>query len=152
MSGRWGERGPGKRWHREFRGGGYRITIPRQIVLQVLDESKKHLSAEDIFLKVHQIYPTIGLTTVYRTLELLDKLKIIYRLESGDGQSRYELSKNSELHYHHHLICLDCGTISEFKDDLLEEVEAKIEASEDFEVVDHTLKFYGYCAKCKSKK
>ena len=55
MPGRWGK-GPEKWWHGEFRGCGYRITIPRQIILQVLDESKEHLSAEDIFLKVHNIY------------------------------------------------------------------------------------------------
>ena len=54
MPGRWG-RGPAKWWHGEFRGCGYRITIPRQIILQVLDESKEHLSAEDIYLKVHNI-------------------------------------------------------------------------------------------------
>lgn len=138
---------------RELVENDYRLTPQREVVVQVLlDNTDKHLRAEDIFMYAKKIAPDIGLATVYRTLELLDKLKIIYRLESGDGQSRYELSKNSELHYHHHLICLDCGTISEFKDDLLEEVEAKIEASEDFEVVDHTLKFYGYCAKCKSKK
>ncbi|MCK5768324.1 MAG: transcriptional repressor, partial [Candidatus Atribacteria bacterium] len=61
MQGRWGKDSQ-RWWHGEFRDYGYRITVPRQIILQVLDESKEHLSAEDIYLKVHNIYPAIGLT------------------------------------------------------------------------------------------
>ena len=66
----WGKGSP-RWWHGEFRGCGYRMTIPREIILQVLDESKEHLSAEDIYMGVHHVYPAIGLATVYRTLDLL---------------------------------------------------------------------------------
>ncbi len=155
----WGERGPGKRWHREFRGGGYRITIPRQIILQVLDESKKHLSAEDIFLKVHQIYPTIGLTTVYRTLELLVRMGLVFRFDFGDGRARYELCRDDDSSsHHHHLICTNCGRIIDYAEFIEEELELinktkqELEKKYDFEIRNHTLQFYGLCKRCKAIK
>jgi len=105
MPGRWGK-GSEKWWHGEFKGCGYRITIPRQIILQVLNESKKHLSTEDIFLKVHHIYTAIGLTTVYRTLELLVNMGLVFKFDFGDGRARYELAYGTkEPSHHHHLIC-----------------------------------------------
>jgi Fur family ferric uptake transcriptional regulator len=159
MSGRWGERGPGKRWHREFRGGGYRITIPRQIILQVLDESKKHLSAEDIFLKVHQIYPTIGLTTVYRTLELLVGMGLVFKFDFGDGRARYELCRGDDSSaHHHHLVCTNCGRIIDYAEFIEEELELinktkqELEKKYGFEIRNHTLQFYGLCKRCKAIK
>lgn len=159
MSRRWGERGPGKRWHREFRGGGYRITIPRQIILQVLDESKKHLSAEDIFLKVHQIYPTIGLTTVYRTLELLVGMGLVFKFDFGDGRARYELCRGDDSSsHHHHLVCTNCGRIIDYAEFIEEELELinktkqELEKKYGFEIRNHTLQFYGLCKRCKAIK
>ncbi len=159
MSGRWGERGSGKRWHREFRGGGYRITIPRQIILQVLDESKKHLSAEDIFLKVHQIYPTIGLTTVYRTLELLVGMGLVFKFDFGDGRARYELCRGDDSSsHHHHLVCTNCGRIIDYAEFIEEELELinktkqELEKKYGFEIRNHTLQFYGLCKRCKAIK
>ena len=109
-----------------------RLTPQREAVVQVLlDNTDAHLRAEDIFLMTKKLAPEIGLATVYRTLELLEKLNIIYRFDYGDGQSRYELGRRSEEHYHHHLICLECGEISEFNDDLLEKLEAKIAKERD---------------------
>jgi len=130
-----------------------RLTLQRAAVVQVLIENTDtHLRAEDIFMLTKKFAPDIGLATVYRTLELLESLGIIYRLEYGDGQSRYELGRKSEGHYHHHLICLKCGEISEFDDDLLEKLEEKIASERDFEIVDHSLQVFGYCKKCRAKK
>ncbi|NLM69169.1 MAG: transcriptional repressor [Firmicutes bacterium] len=130
-----------------------RLTPQREAVVQVLlDNTDAHLRAEDIFLMTKKLAPEIGLATVYRTLELLEKLNIIYRFDYGDGQSRYELGRRSEEHYHHHLICLECGEISEFNDDLLEKLEAKIAKERDFEIVDHSLRIFGYCRRCRNKK
>jgi len=65
---------PGGRawWHVKFRDRGYRLTIPRKAIIELLNRSSKHPSAEDIYLAVHRTYPAIGLTTVYPTLELLE--------------------------------------------------------------------------------
>ena len=132
---------------------GYRLTPQRNSIVQVLLESRDaHPSAEEIYLKTKDIYPEIGLTTIYRSLELLEKLNIVYKLDYGDGQSRYELDLTDDEHYHHHLICLECGEISEFKGDLLDSLEDKIASETDFEIVDHSLKFFGYCKKCQKQK
>src|SRR3989339_596438 len=65
--------------HGKFKGCGYKVTTGRQAILDILHKANKHLSAEDIYLKVHNIYPAAGLTTVYRTLEILEKMGMIYR-------------------------------------------------------------------------
>ena len=145
---RWCEGKSGNWWLRHFRGGGYRITIPRQIILQVLDESKKHLSAEDIFLKVHQIYPTIGLTTVYRTLELLVGMGLVFKFDFGDGRARYELCRGDDSSaHHHHLVCTNCGRIIDYAEFIEEELELinktkqELEKKYGFEIRNHTLQF-----------
>jgi len=158
MPGRWGG-GPAKWWRGEFRGCGYRMTVPRQIILQVLDESKEHLSAEDIYLKVHNIYSAIGLTTVYRTLDLLVNMGFVFRFDFGDGRARYELSNGPEKAiYHHHLICTKCGRIIDYTDftndelELLKRIEKELSKKYNFEIKNHTVQFYGICDKCSGKK
>ncbi|MGB2599017.1 MAG: transcriptional repressor, partial [Candidatus Omnitrophota bacterium] len=102
---------PGKRgmrpsgWGRKFRGCGYRMTVPRQAIMDVLSGTDKHLSAEDIYMKVHKMYPNVGLTTVYRTLELLTQMGLVVKFDFGDGRARYELIEGPKSEHHHHLIC-----------------------------------------------
>ena len=100
MSGRYC-RGP-RWWDGNLRKHRYRITAPRQAILNVLSKEEKHLSAEDIFLKVHKKYPDIGLTTVYRTLNLLTQIGLVVRFDFGDGKARYEFSSGPEKKGHHH--------------------------------------------------
>lgn len=128
----------------------YKLTPQRQTILKAfLENEDQHLSAEDTFMMVKHNYPDIGLATVYRTLDLLAELGILQRNDFGDGRSRYEFNRKEE-HHHHHLICIQCGEVSEFDDDLLESLEAIIEKRNGYHVIDHDLKFYGYCKQCKS--
>lgn len=128
----------------------YKVTPQRQIILKsFLEHSQKHLSAEDVYKIVKEKSSEIGLATVYRTLDLLAELDILQKMDFGDGKSRYELSQR-DVHHHHHLICLKCGDVEEFEDDLLETVEAAITRKTAFEIIDHQVKFFGYCAKCNS--
>ena len=158
MQRRW-PKGWQKWWHGEFKGCGYRITIPRQIILQVLDESKEHLSAEDIYLKVHNIYPAIGLTTVYRTLDLLVNMGVVSRFDFGDGRGRYELTggEKEQIH-HHHLICTKCGRVIDYTDfvdeelGLLKKTEKELSKKYNFEITNHTIQFYGLCNDCLDKE
>ena len=70
----------GSPWcHTKFRGCGYRLTVPRQAILDVLTKTSKHLSAEDVYLAVHKLHPAVGLTTVYRTLELLTQMGMVFK-------------------------------------------------------------------------
>jgi len=125
---------------------GYRLTPQREAVIKILlEHPNQHLAAEDIYAMVRKTHPEIGMATVYRTLDLLSNEKIINQLNFEEGYSRYEL--DSQAH-HHHLVCLKCGKITEFKDHLLEEVEKMISTEHNFAIVGHLLKFYGYCANC----
>jgi len=137
----------------KFRDRQYRLTSQRQTVLQAfLDHPDRHLSAEDVFNIVRRRAPEIGLATVYRTLELFSELDILQKLDFGDGRHRYEINETSTPHHHHHLICLTCGRVKEFGDDLLETLEAAIARRSKFTIVDHQLKFYGYCEECRKKR
>lgn len=130
----------------------YRLTPQREAVVDVLiANAEDHLSAEEIYMHTKELYAEIGLATVYRNLELLEKLGIIHRFDYGDGQSRYEIKlRDEEEHYHHHLICRKCGAIDEFHSDLLEPIERRIARETGFEVTDHCLRFFGLCAACRS--
>jgi Fur family transcriptional regulator, ferric uptake regulator len=129
----------------------YKLTPQREATVRVLIlHEENHLSAEDIYILVKQDYPEIGLATVYRTLELLNDLKIVEKINFGDGVSRYDVRDNSKSH-HHHLICTECGSVSEVVRDFLAEAERLIYEESKFEIHEHRLSFYGKCLNCQSK-
>lgn len=132
---------------------GFKITPQRRAIIDVLIKNENsHLSSEEIYDKVRVDCPEIGLATVYRTMQLLDEINGISKLNLDDGCIRYEINVEGEdAHHHHHLICKSCGKIIEVKEDLLDDIEAKVEKSYDFEIKNHDLKFYGICGDCKSK-
>ncbi|WP_020008369.1 Fur family transcriptional regulator [Salinicoccus albus] len=131
----------------------YKLTPQREVTVKVLLENEKdHLSAEDVFMKVKDKYPEIGLATVYRTLELLSDLKVLDKINFGDGVSRYDLRKEGAKHFHHHLVCMECGSVEEIEEDLLVEVEKTVEKDYDFKILDHRLTFHGICKKCQTKE
>ena len=143
-------------WAHRFRGRGCRITVPRQAILDLLSSSSKHLSAEDIYLSVHKTCPGIGLTTVYRTLELLEQMELIHKFDFGDGRSRYELIEGPKSTHHHHLICTGCGRVIDYSDfieeelKLVKQVEDALSKKHNFKINTHKVHFYGLCSKCHS--
>lgn len=140
-----------ERIKKELHGAGYKLTPQREATLTVLLEREEdHLSAEEIFLLVKEKAPEIGLATVYRTLELLNEIKIVDKINFGDGVSRYDLRKEGVEHFHHHLVCMECGSVEEILEDLLSDVEKTIEEQWNFQVKDHRLTFHGVCKKCQS--
>ena len=132
---------------------GYRLTDQRLAILEtILNNKGKHLNSQEIYDLVKEEHPEIGVATVYRTLPLLEEIGIVYGGDFGDGSIRYEVAKEHEVHRHHHLICIECGSIEEFEDDLLESIENEIYKKKQFEITDHRVKFFGYCSKCLSKR
>ncbi|RDW19128.1 transcriptional repressor [Oceanobacillus arenosus] len=128
----------------------YKLTPQREATLRVLLEREEdHLSAEDVYLLVKEKSPEIGLATVYRTLELLSELKIVDKINFGDGVSRYDLRKEGAKHFHHHLVCIECGSVEEIVNDLLEDVEKIVQSEWGFQVQDHRLTFHGICKQCQ---
>ena len=143
-------------WHGRFRGCGYRITIPRQEILRVLSQTDEHLSAEEIYMRVHKTYPAVGLTTVYRTLELLGQMGLVLRFDVGDGKARYELTEGPKgVRHHHHLICSNCGRVIDYTDfideekELLDKTEKGLSEKYSFKILNHQIQFYGLCNECK---
>lgn len=131
---------------------GYKLTTQRRVILDaIIENSGSHLSPEEIYDLVKLKYPEIGLATVYRTLQLFEQLNIVCKLNFDDGCNRYELNSDSNDHHHHHLICLNCGKVIEVKLDLLENLEYEIEREGKFKIVDHNVKFFGYCIECQDK-
>jgi len=144
-------------WHGRFRGCGYRITSGREAILDVLSKSDKHLSAEDIYMQVHPKYPNIGLTTVYRTLDVLADLGLVFRFDFGDRRARYELSQGPKgTRHHHHLICTKCNRVIDYTDfideevELLNQTERGLSSKYDFKITNHLIQFYGLCNKCRN--
>ncbi|MCX7883909.1 MAG: transcriptional repressor [Caloramator sp.] len=133
--------------------GGYKLTPQRRAVLDVIiDNEGKHLSTEEIYDIVKKGCPEIGLATVYRTLQLLEKMGVVCRMNFDDGCNRYELIHDEEDHQHHHLVCINCGNVEEVEGDLLETLEEKIEEKYNFKITNHSVKFFGFCSKCKDLK
>jgi len=152
--------GTGPPWlHGKFKGCGYRLTMPRQIILDVLSNTTEHLSAEDIYHLVHKAYPSIGLTTVYRTLELLAQVGLLFKFDFGDGRARYELSESPKsIGHHHHLVCTECRRIIDYTDfieeekELLKKTERGLSKKYDFRITNHLIQFYGLCDECRKRK
>jgi Fur family transcriptional regulator, ferric uptake regulator len=132
---------------------GYKLTPQRRAVLDIIMVNEgKHLTTEEIYDLVKKECPEIGLATVYRTLQLLEEINLIFKLNLDDGKNRYELVHDEEDHHHHHLICVRCGRVAEVEVDLLEQLEKEIERKYEFDITNHLLKFFGYCNNCKDKQ
>jgi len=147
----------GQPWLRtKFISAGHRFTMPRQVILDVLQRSSKHLSAEDIYFIVHKKYPAIGLTTVYRTLDLLVQMGLVFKFDFGDGRARYESAERPKIFkHHHHLICTSCGRVIDYTDfideevELLNQTEKGLSKKYNFKILNHVIQFYGLCNKCE---
>ena len=143
------------RLRHRFEGHSSRMTAPREAILEFLSRSSKHMSAKEIYASLHKSYPGMGLSTVYRTLDLLTKLGIATKLSLSGGQSRYEIKSKEKEEHHHHLICTNCGKIinySEFVDDelhLINKTEERLAKKYKFIIQDHNIEFLGLCDNCK---
>jgi Fur family ferric uptake transcriptional regulator len=146
--------GPRKWRHRQQRHF-ERWTAPREAILDLMSRTSKHLSAKDIYASLYKMYPGIGLTTVYRTLDLLVRMGLIDKFTFGDGPNLYEYKSEDKKGHHHHVICSKCGKIidySDFMDDeleLIEKTEKHLSKKYHFKVLGHNIEFYGLCEKCQ---
>ena len=143
-----------QRNRRHFR----RWTGPREAIMQLLSQTSKHMSAKEIYATLHKFYPGIGLTTVYRTLDLLARMRLIHKFSFGDGHNRYEFISGEKNEHHHHLICTSCGKIinySEFQDEelaLVKKTEERLAKKYSFQIKDHNIEFLGICEGCQKRK
>lgn len=135
---------------------GLKVTRQRMLVLDLMAAHPgEHLTAEQIRDLAKEQYPEIGLATIYRTLQVLVDLKLIDRISFDDGFVRYELGKlpgeedAGPRHHHHHAICLGCGKVFPFEEDMLDTLEQSLMERLGFAVTDHEVKLFGYCRSCR---
>ena len=87
---------------------GYRLTPQRMMIVSAMESSDDHISAEEIYAQVAAKYSNVNISTVYRTLELLKKLGLVYEIDLGEGRIRYHAEGSG---HHHHLVCQNCGKV-----------------------------------------
>ncbi|GLI39794.1 transcriptional repressor [Geobacter hydrogenophilus] len=126
---------------------GLKSTRQRDIILDAFLSSDRHLSIEELYLKLRAKHPNIGYATVYRTLKLFAESGIAREIHFGDGQTRYE--HVSEGEHHDHLVCTGCGTIIEFENESIEKLQDEVAVAHGFLIKHHKLELYGLCAKCR---
>ncbi len=125
---------------------GLRLTRQRERVLDTLLEARDHLSANELQDRLRG--SGVSKSTVYRTLQLLVESGLADAQEYGDGQLYYEIMLGRD--HHDHLVCLSCGTLTEFQAPEIERLQDQIAEAHGFEVVSHTHKMFGFCARCRS--
>jgi Fur family ferric uptake transcriptional regulator len=126
--------------------GGFKSTRQRDIIATEFLNSKGHITAEELYRIIGRKHKDIGFTTVYRTLKLLTQSGLAAERVFSDNLTRYE-SLSSEDH-HDHLICLNCGSITEFENTKLEKLQEKIADDFGFHPITHKMEIYGYCKGC----
>ncbi|MFQ5875060.1 MAG: Fur family transcriptional regulator [Dehalococcoidia bacterium] len=133
-----------------LRAVGYRLTPQRVMILSAIASSPGHMTAEEIHEKVKKTYPYIDIATVYRTLQLLRRLRLVVEIDLGSGSSQYELAKAEK---HHHMVCRECQrTIDIDHRKFLEPVRTALLGEFGFEAdIDH-FAIFGLCRDCRAKK
>ena len=129
-----------------LRQNGYRLTPQRHAVLKAIAGSRDHLTPAEIYERVRQEHPRVGLATVYRVINLLTELKLICRVSRhGDSQS-YLMRRH--MGHHHHLICSQCGRTVDFNNCDLIQLEQQLSKDTGFKIEGHFLEIYGKCPDC----
>ena len=126
---------------------GMRATSQRALILEIIRHG--HLDADEIYRQAQAKQPRISLSTVYRTLRMFKKLGLVEELHLDDTHHHYEVKPSSE---HHHLVCLGCGKIVEFKCPLSPKMKRDIAREKGFEVTGVEIRMTGYCSKCRQNK
>jgi len=120
-------------------------TRQREAILDVFLQTTGHISSDDLFQRVREHHPTIGYTTVYRTMKLLCDAGLAVERNFEDGVTRYEIP-----HEHHdHLVCVRCGRIIEFECRMIEAAQERIAREYSFRLLRHRHELYGHCEKCR---
>jgi Fur family ferric uptake transcriptional regulator len=129
---------------------GYRSSAPRTAVVGALAELGCSATAREIGDLLRERGDRIGVASIYRTLELLDRLRLVQRVEVGEGKARYEPALPTGEH-HHHLVCERCGQVTPFEDDGLERAISRASRRVDYAVAGHDVTLRGECPACRRR-
>lgn len=133
----------------DLRNVGLKVTLPRLKILEMLETSTtRHLSAEDIYRSLMDTGEDIGLATVYRVLTQFETAGLVRRHHFEGGHAVFELERG---HHHDHLVCIKCGKVEEFEDELIEKRQREKASELGYTLVEHSLTLYGECSRCHSR-
>lgn len=125
---------------------GLKVTLPRMKILSILEAGTlRHQTAEDVYRTLLDQNEEIGLATVYRVLTQFEAADLVTRHHFEGGQAVFELNQGE---HHDHLVCVSCGKVVEFIDEVIEQHQTQIAKDNHFEITEHSLIIYGRCQSC----
>lgn len=132
----------------DLRNVGLKVTLPRIKILEIIEKQteERHLSAEQVYKILLSENEEIGLATVYRVLTQFEAAGLVSRHHFEGGNSVFELNRGT---HHDHIVCVKCGKVDEFTDQMIEKRQKQIAKDLDYDLTDHTLCLYGLCSSCK---
>lgn len=130
-----------------IQGKGLRKTVQRDLILEIFLCTEDHLTSEDLYRLVTKQDPTVGNTTVYRTLKLLTEAGLAREVRFGDNKTYYEHHYNHE--HHDHMICTECGKVIEFFSPDIEALQDQMADNFGFKPTHHSLRLWGVCSDCR---
>jgi len=128
---------------------GYRASVPREEVIAAVAELGCSVTAREISDLLRERGSGVGLASIYRALDLLDRLGLVQRFDVGEGSARYEPALPGGDH-HHHLVCDSCGTVEPFEDDALETAIHRLSGRTEFTIAAHDVTLHGECPSCRA--
>lgn len=134
----------------DLKKAGLKVTLPRMKILDLMESSTvRHQSAEDIYQALRDEGEEVGLATVYRVLTQFEAAGLVTRHHFEGGQAVFELNREG---HHDHIVCVGCGKVEEFVDEIIEQQQAKIAEKKGYVITDHSLILYGKCPECQQAK
>lgn len=130
----------------ELRARGFRMTPQRMMVLEAVEASDDHISAEEIFRQAHAKYPYLNISTVYRTLELLKSEGLVAESDLGGGRLVYHPAGKA---HHHHLVCRKCGGVQDVDESVFDRLSLELKQKYGFIAELEHMAIFGTCKKCK---
>jgi Fur family ferric uptake transcriptional regulator len=126
-----------------------KVTDQRLLIFEALHSGRAHVTAQEVFEKVHQQDSSVGFATVYRFLRKLTEFGFVTEVRMGGLSARYELTPKR---HHDHLTCVSCGKICEFENHEIESLQERVAAQFGFALTSHVLELYGNCRDCQKGK
>ena len=131
----------------ELRAAGLKSTLPRRKILEVMESQQtRHMSAEDVYRHLLESGEDVSLATVYRVLTQFESAGLVSKHNFEGEHSVFELNQGE---HHDHILCVKCGKVDEFVDEVIEERQRAIADKAGFSMTDHCLYIYGICAECQ---
>jgi Fe2+ or Zn2+ uptake regulation protein len=128
---------------------GLRNTSQRALILDIVRKGSGHLDAYEVYHRARLKQPRLSLSTVYRTLQTLKKLELVEEVHIDETHHHYEIKRSGE---HHHLVCLGCGKVIEFRYSLAEQVKKNVAEARDFKITGSEVRMTGYCSSCQESR